>query len=146
MCHIHGKRANRLRKYLIHVVFVSLSYMLLRKKKKEETQEGALTIIKKKKKRKRLITNVNAIYLPFRQKAVDYNLFAEFVDFGGRGCERAEKNRTPRKQSIRRVCVLLRSLLYSHSLLIFFEAVNGNKRQTQLKIIYEEAACTAAAL
>lgn len=89
--YIYGKRVNRLRKYLIHVVFVSLSYMLLGKKKKEETQEGALTI--KRKKKERLITNGNAIYLPFRQKAVDYNLFYEFVDFGGRECERAEKNR-----------------------------------------------------
>lgn len=32
----YGKHANRLRKYLIHVVFVSLSYMLLKTKNKNK--------------------------------------------------------------------------------------------------------------
>lgn len=55
----------------------------------------------KKEKKKRLITNVNAIHLPFRQKAVDYVSY-EFVDFGGREYERAEKD--PNKAFDARVC------------------------------------------
>ena len=43
-------------------------------KEEEKGNAGRSAHNKKKKKKKRLITNVNAIYLPFRQKAVDYNL------------------------------------------------------------------------